>query len=199
MDFRLAPGILIPRPETEILVEAAIKHLKNVKDPRFVEAGVGSGCISISILGTIPESRAIATDISTIALEVARKNAEAHNVLDRLDLRQMDLLGGVHGRYDAVISNPPYIPNAEIEQLQPEVRDYEPHTALSGGPDGLDIVRRLVNDSRHILRSGGVLIMETGAGQATAVADLFDSLIWGKPDFINDLQAIPRVVIAARR
>jgi release factor glutamine methyltransferase len=199
LEFAVTRGVLIPRPETELLVEAAIEHLRELKDPTFVEAGVGSGCISVSILHSLARSKAIATDISPVAIETAQMNAAAHGVLDRLDLRKTDLLAGLSGMVDLVVSNPPYIPDGDIARLQPEVRDYEPHGALAGGPDGLDVVRRLARDSGHILEPGGVLMMEIGAGQAAAVAGLFDGDEWGTPNFLNDRQAIPRVVIAKRQ
>ena len=196
LEFRVAPGVLIPRPETEVLVEAAIEHLRKFEGPTFVEAGVGSGCISVSILHSVPNASALATDISPVPIEIARENAVRHDVAERLELRETDLLAGVGGKFDLVVSNPPYIPDLDIEGLQSEVRDFEPRRALAGGPDGLEIIRRLVRDSGQILKAGGVLIMEIGAGQAAAVADLFDPSEWGSPEVRNDLQAIPRVVVA---
>lgn len=199
LEFTVVPGVLIPRPETEILVEAAVAYLEKLESPSFLEAGVGTGCISISVLHSIRTATGIGTDISPVALGIAAQNARRHGIDDRLELLQANLLGGISGEFQLIVSNPPYIPGGEIDSLQPEVRDYEPRDALEGGPDGLDIIRRLVRDSGHILITGGVLMMEIGAGQAPAVADLFDSATWGKPEFRNDLQAIPRVVIAARR
>jgi release factor glutamine methyltransferase len=199
LEFMVAPGVLIPRPETEVLVEAAIEHLQHQEHPTFVEAGVGSGCISVSILHSLETATAVATDISPAALKIAQKNATRHRVNDRLELRSTDLLDGVVSKPDLVISNPPYIPDADIPRLQPEVRDFEPREALAGGMDGLHVIRRLVVDASHILGARGVLMMEIGAGQATAVADLFDADEWGSPEFRNDLQAIPRIIIAERK
>jgi release factor glutamine methyltransferase len=200
LEFDVVPGVLIPRPETEVLVEAAIERIRDVERPIFVEAGVGSGCISVSILHSVANATAIATDISPIAIDLARKNAAKHGVSDRLEIRNADLLNGsISGEISLVVSNPPYIPDADIESLQPEVRDYEPVQALAGGYDGLDIIRKLTRQTGHILASGGVLIMEIGAGQAAAVVDLFDSDEWGPPEFGYDLQAFPRVVIATRK
>ncbi|HEY2847551.1 MAG TPA: peptide chain release factor N(5)-glutamine methyltransferase [Pyrinomonadaceae bacterium] len=199
LEFAVARGVLIPRPETELLVEAALEHLRKRENAIFVEAGVGSGCISISMLHSLPNARAVATDISSIALDTAQKNASRHGVDDRLELRSADLLSGLTGEFGLIVTNPPYIPDAGIAGLQPEVRDFEPREALAGGADGLDLIRRLVIEAGHILRPGGVLMMEIGAGQATAVAELFDPDKWGSPEFQNDLQAIPRVVIARRR
>ena len=199
IEFAVAPGVLIPRPETEILVEAAVEYLQQFKAPTFVEAGVGTGCLSVSILHSVPDTTAIATDLSSVAIEIARQNANRHGVGERLELRQTDLLTGIGGKFHLVVSNPPYIPDGDIQCLQPEVRDFEPSEALAGGPDGLDIVRRLVRDSGHILDTGGVLMMEIGAGQAAAASDLFDPAVWRQPEFREDLQAIPRVVIAAHK
>jgi release factor glutamine methyltransferase len=199
LEFEVAPGVLIPRPETELLVEAAVEHLKGYDALTFAEAGIGSGCISVSILRTLPNVSAIATDISQAAIDIAEKNAARHGVADRLEIRKTDLLEGLVGPFELIVSNPPYIPDGDIDSLQPEVRDFEPRGALAGGSDGLDIIRRLVRDSGHILNVRGVLMMEIGAGQATAVASLFDSREWGSPEFRYDLQAIPRVVIAHRK
>lgn len=199
LDFSVAPGVLIPRPETEILVEAAIEVLRPLQRPTFVEAGVGSGCISISILHSVPTSSAIATDLSDTALALTASNAHEIGVAHRLELRKADLFGGVAGNFDLVVSNPPYIPDRDVLELQAEVRDFEPHSALAGGPDGLDIVRRIVADARHILRCGGVLMLEIGAGQAAAVEQLFDLSIWEAPGTRYDLQAIARVITARLR
>lgn len=199
LDFEVAAGVLIPRPETEILVEAAVKHLNTLWSPRFAEAGVGSGCISVSILYSVPNATAVSTDLNPAALDLAARNAARHHVDARITLEQTDLFAGVKGPFDLVVSNPPYIPDADIATLQNEVRDYEPHTALAGGPDGLDIVRRIVNDARHILAPGGVLMMEIGAGQAPDVERIFDPAYWAVPAFLNDLQGIPRMVSARLR
>jgi release factor glutamine methyltransferase len=200
LEFEVAPGVLIPRPETEVLVEAAIEHLRRIRSPGFVEVGAGSGCISVSLLHSVPDATAIATDISATALEIAGRNAARHQVAQRLELLRGNLLGRTTAAVTTlVVSNPPYIPQKDIAGLQPEVRDYEPTEALVGGIDGLDFIRQLVRESSHILPPGGVLMMEIGAGQAAAVAALFDSDEWGSPEFREDLQAIPRVVIAARK
>ncbi|MFL6373521.1 MAG: peptide chain release factor N(5)-glutamine methyltransferase [Pyrinomonadaceae bacterium] len=199
LDFIVAPGVLIPRPETEILVAAVIEHLQTSHNPRFVEVGIGSGCISISVLHSIPTATAVATDLSSAAIDMATQNASRHGVGERLELRQGNLLTGVDEGPDLIVSNPPYIPDPDIENLQAEVRDFEPHTALAGGPDGLDVIRRLIVESSHILHSGGVLLIEIGADQAAAVADLLNTPDWATPEFRKDLQAIPRVVTVGRR
>ncbi|HEV7698686.1 MAG TPA: peptide chain release factor N(5)-glutamine methyltransferase [Pyrinomonadaceae bacterium] len=196
LEFDVVPGVLIPRPETEILVEAAVNVISSHHEPRFIEAGVGSGCISVSILHSVPAARAIATDVSISALQLAAQNALKHGVAARLKLREADLFAGVEGSFDLIVSNPPYIPDGDIGGLQAEVRDFEPIGALAGGRDGLDIIRLIVADSCHLLRPGGVLIMEIGEGQAAAVKGLFEPRVWQTPKFLADLQAIDRVVIA---
>ena len=194
--FEVTPDVLIPRPETEILIEASIEFLQTADNPRFCEVGIGAGCIAVSILHSVKNTTAVATDVSKAALSVAARNAAKHGVHDRLNLREADLFDNIGGQFDLIVSNPPYIPDSDIEQLQPEVRDFEPRTALEGGDDGLDIVRRIVSDSRQFLRPGGVLLIEIGHDQAEKVANLFDKDVWGEVEFLRDLQNIDRVVRA---
>lgn len=199
LDFVVEPEVLIPRPETEILVEAAIDVLSNLETPRFCEIGVGSGCVSISMLVNLPNASAIAADVSRTALAVAERNAVTHQVHERIDLIESDLFANVEGKFDLIVSNPPYIPAEDIDALQIEVRDYEPLTALSGGPGGLEIVRRLITEAPTHLVAGGSLMMEIGIGQSADVATMFDPLIWHESRFLPDLQQIPRTVIAKLR
>ncbi|MEQ1645354.1 MAG: peptide chain release factor N(5)-glutamine methyltransferase, partial [Pyrinomonadaceae bacterium] len=160
LDFVVEPEVLIPRPETEILVEAAIAELSCLQTPRFCEVGVGSGCVSISILVNLPNAKAVGVDVSRSAIAVAERNAVTHNVTDRFELIESDLFANIKGRFDLIVSNPPYIPVEDIETLQIEVRDYEPLTALSGGPGGLDIVKRIISEAPVHLVTSGSLIME---------------------------------------
>lgn len=195
LDFEVTPDVLIPRPETEILVERAIEIIHRSPDATFCEVGVGSGCISVSVLSQSPRARAIGLDVSTSALQIARRNAERHKVGERLDLRESNVYRSLSGeKFDLILSNPPYIPDADINGLQPEVRDFEPHLALDGGVDGLDIIRRLVTQAPDYLLSGGFLLMEIGIGQAEAVPAMFDRERWSAPDLLPDLQGIPRLV-----
>ena len=195
LDFEVTSDVLIPRPETEILVEAAIRELKKLNSPTFCEIGVGSGCISASILANLPDATAIATEISDQALVVAKRNAEKHGVTDRLILKHGDLFDGVTGRFDMIVSNPPYIPADDEKNLQPEVLDYEPHNALFAGLDGLDIVRRLVMVAPQHLNPGGTILIEIGYGQERLVREMFDDGVWEKPVFLQDLQGIARIVV----
>jgi release factor glutamine methyltransferase len=195
----ITPDVLIPRPETEILVEEAVRLLRLAETSRFAEAGAGSGCISVSILHSVPNASATATDISAAALAVARENARRHSVAARLEFLETDLLNGITGPFDLIVSNPPYIPNAQIAGLEPEVREHEPRLALSGGDDGLDIVRRLIDGSPRLLRPGGSLLIEIGFDQSEQVRSLFASDKWHGVEFLPDLQGIPRIAKAMRK
>ena len=197
LDFAVTPDVLIPRPETEILVEAAIKELQKLENPKFCEIGVGSGCISVSILHHVPTTTAIGIDISEKALAVARRNADHHAVADRLSLQIGDVFAGVTEKFDMIVSNPPYIPDADLTTLQPEVRDHEPHLALFSGSDGLDVLRRIVADAPKYLKPSGLLLMEIGFAQWNSVGELFNPSIWRAYEFLNDMQGIPRIVKAS--
>ncbi|MEQ1604025.1 MAG: peptide chain release factor N(5)-glutamine methyltransferase [Pyrinomonadaceae bacterium] len=199
LEFAVAPGVLIPRPETELLVEEAINILSELRNPRIFEIGVGSGCISISILHNIPLATAFGVDISEIALEIAAKNAEYHKVADRLTLQHGDVYQGVEGKFDLIVSNPPYIPDSDLALLQQEVRSFEPHSALFGGDDGLDIVRRIIADAPKFLEKGGHILIEIGFTQAARVIELYDDAIWCECGFIRDLQGIERIAKARLR
>ncbi|MFT3744119.1 MAG: peptide chain release factor N(5)-glutamine methyltransferase [Pyrinomonadaceae bacterium] len=201
LEFIVAPGVLIPRPETELLVEDAIKLLSGCSNPHFLEIGVGSGCISVSILHNVPNATAIGVDISETALSIAAANANQHNVANRLILTSSNVYESVdvHTRFDLIVSNPPYIPDSDLPTLQSEVREFEPHSALFGGNDGLNIVRRIVSDAPRFLKIGGHILIEIGFGQAASVKELFDGSIWDEIGFIRDLQGIERHVKAKFR
>ncbi len=199
LEFEVTPDVLIPRPETEILVEEAIKLLSNIENPRFCEVGVGSGCISVSILANVPHATAIGVDISPAALKVAQSNAEHHNVAERLTLLESDVFSNVTGKFDLIASNPPYIPARDIDSLQTEVRDHEPHSALDGGADGLTIIKNLIFRSPVFLTRQGTLLIEIGFDQAAKVRELFDREVWSEPKFLPDLQGISRIVKADRQ
>lgn len=196
MEFEVAAGVLIPRPETEILVEAAVEGLTTLADPVFLELGVGSGCISAAILKTVPAARADAVDISDEALSAAGRNAGLHNVADRLHLIKSDLFANVTGRFDLIVSNPPYINARDLQTLQPEVRLFEPHAALSGGPDGLDIIKRIIAEAPEFLKPNGGILIEIGYDQADQVIKLLDPSLWHNLEFFPDLQGIKRIVKA---
>jgi release factor glutamine methyltransferase len=197
LEFEVSRDVLIPRPETEILVEAAIDALRNVSAPHLCEIGVGSGCISVSILKNLPNATAIAADVSDGAIRVAAKNAEKHSVTDRLAFVRSNVFENVDGvDFDAIVSNPPYIAASDIELLQEEVRSFEPRSALAGGPDGLDIVKQIIEDAPKYLSAGGLLLIEIGWDQSERVADMLDNDIWKDVEFLPDLQGIPRILRA---
>lgn len=197
LDFLVTPDVLIPRPETELIVEAGIKILKDRKNPRFCEVGVGSGCISIALLSEIPAAEAVGLDVSENALRVAEKNAEKHRVRDRFELRISDVFSALTDeKFDLIVSNPPYVPIEDFATLQAEVRDFEPHVALSDGGSGLSIIEKIIRQAPRFLDAEGFLLMEIGFNQSAIVREMFDPDIWHQPEFLPDLQGIPRMVRA---
>lgn len=195
LEFDVGSAVLIPRPETETLVEATIGLLSD-RPCTIADLGVGSGAIAVSLAASLPESHICGTDCSKEALEIARRNAKKHGVGPRVDLRNGDLLEPLYGlAFDAVVSNPPYIRSDEIPRLEPEVALYEPHGALDGGPDGLDYYRRIVPDARRHLRPGGFLAVEVGAGQSSQISDLFRENGYIDVRAVRDLAGIERVVL----
>jgi release factor glutamine methyltransferase len=200
LNFEVTPAVLIPRPATETLVVAAIERLKMLETPRVLDLGTGSGCIAISLAVRLPSARIIATDSSIEALAVAQRNAACHHVENRVEFRHGDLDSPVLGGFfSAVVSNPPYVPSADIATLAVEVRDHEPRSALDGGGDGLDFIRRIVAGAPTHLDAGGWLVCEFGAGQESALV----SLIGESPDLqldriVVDGDGISRVAVARR-
>lgn len=201
LEFAVSPAVLIPRPETEMLVERAIGLLIGSKQRSFCEVGVGSGCISIATLSNVLNASAVGLDVSREALGVARRNAAANNVANRLDLRESDVFASLaeDERFDLIVSNPPYVPAPDLNGLQREVRDYEPWVALTDGNDGLSIIRSIVARSPQFLKPGGVLMFEFGMGQAEDVQAMFSPEIWQSAQVENDLQGIPRMIMADLR
>ena len=199
--FRVSPAVLIPRPETELLVERAIALAREADraDPRAADVGVGSGAIAVTLAREWPQGRVIATDPSAAALEVARANAETHGVADRIEFRDSAFLDGVAGEVDLVVSNPPYVARRDRAALPPDVGLFEPACALFGGEDGLDVIRGLIPRAAEKTRLGGWLVMEMGAGQADAVRQLIAADGRYEPaETIRDHQGIERVVSARR-
>jgi release factor glutamine methyltransferase len=198
LDFEVTPEVLIPRPETELLVETALKILDETSQPpRVCDVGTGSGCIPIALLHERPSAQAIGLDISFPALRVAARNAARHDVKERLALVASDCLAALdpqRARFHMIVSNPPYVAEDALSGLQREVRDHEPHVALTPGTDGLSIIRRLIEDTPRFLEQGGHLLMEIGYDQHEAVGELIDSQVWQLLDIHKDLQGIPRIV-----
>jgi release factor glutamine methyltransferase len=200
--FRVAPGVLIPRPETEILVEKALGLIENrsLSDVRFVDIGTGSGCIAISIAHEIPSALGWAIDISAAALRIARENAIRHKVNERISLVQSDLLECFPPKecFDLVLCNPPYVARRDSGSLPSEVRDYEPREALFGGEDGLEMYRRLLPEVFSRLATGGYLLLEAGAGQAEWIGQQAKKEGFSLEMTVNDLQGIPRCIVARK-
>ncbi|MBX7170731.1 MAG: peptide chain release factor N(5)-glutamine methyltransferase [Pyrinomonadaceae bacterium] len=197
LDFEVNEDVLIPRPETEIIVENAIEILQKIENPNFCEVGTGSGCISVSILHNVPKANAIGLDISSNALGITRKNAGNYNLLNRLELRKSDVFSALsQTKFDLIVSNPPYIPSEDIAHLQAEVRDFEPLNALTDGKNGLTIIEKIINQSPEFLHPNGFLLMEIGFNQSEDVQKMFSDEIWQSVEILPDLQGIPRTVKA---
>ena len=198
LPFKVTPAVLIPRPETEHLVEAVLQRLPQNQPLRIVDIGTGSGAIAIALAVHLPQAHITALDLSTEALAIASTNAQTNNVANRITFLQSDLLSAIanEGPYDAIVSNPPYIPQTDHPTLHPEVRDHEPHTALFAGDEGLDIYRRLIPQAHTLLKPNGLIALEIGHGQRDALAALLYG--WHNVNFVDDLQHIPRVALATR-
>ncbi len=205
LDFEVNPAVLIPRPESEIVVAAALGFIAGAPDARVLDIGTGSGAIAIAIAVNAPRVRVTAVDISADAIAVASRNAQHHRVEDRVTFRRADCFeildgGPALGSFEVIVSNPPYLDDAEIAALEPDVRGYEPRVALRAGAGGLDILRRIaagVPQHQH-LASAGELIVEVGAEQAAAVAKLVEEAGLRVVSVINDFAGHSRVVRARR-
>lgn len=198
-DFLVTPAVLIPRPETEMIVSKSIEFLSGRSSPRFLDVGTGSGCIAISILKHVPGASAVAVDISAEALKVAAKNADTHGVNEELELKVSDVYSQVgNEQFDLIVSNPPYIPAEDIEGLQPEVRDHEPLGALTDGGVGTAVIDRVINGAFERLTSGGLLLVEIGIGQDQTVLNAAKTLEWGLTAIEKDFQGIPRMLVFKR-
>jgi release factor glutamine methyltransferase len=195
MDFKVTRDVLIPRPETERVVEALLARAERDRMLRIADVGTGSGAIAVALARALPNSEITAMDLSQPALAVARENVERHGLLKQVRFAHADLLAGCAPHsFDAVVSNPPYV--AESEALEAQVRDYEPASALYAGPTGLEVFERLIPQAREMLRPGGWLILEFGCGQREALRELLAG--WTELDFAEDLQGIPRVASVQR-
>jgi release factor glutamine methyltransferase len=231
LEFEVTPAVLIPRPETEHVMEVALARLgeRGIKihmdtgAPReklqVADVGTGSGCLAVALAWELPHSQVFATDISAPALEIARRNAARHRVADRISFLQCDLLAGLaptdpssvgarhavpasaasRPLFDLIVSNPPYIAHNEAAHLQREVRDHEPRAALFGGPTGVEMYQRLIDQARDLLRDRGILVLELGHDSAEYVRKIFDVRPeWTKVAITMDLAGIPRVLAAER-
>lgn len=206
LDFLVSPAVLIPRPETEHLIETVLELVRasetDGQDPSaqrlsIADVGTGSGCIAVVLAKEFPQAEVHAIDISAAAIGVARTNASRHHVDAQIHFHQSDMLSGFQpGFFDLVVSNPPYVGMSEQAQLQTEVRDFEPHRALFAGLDGMDVIRRLVPAAHNALKPGGFLVMEIGSSLAKPVAELLKA--WDSAIVTRDLQSLPRVARARK-
>ncbi len=194
LNFFVTPDVLIPRPDTEILAQLTIENLSG--DKFFADLGTGSGALAVSVLKYTKNSRAVAVDISNAALNVAKFNAKKIGVSDRIDFFFGDLFAPLQNqKFNAIISNPPYIPTAEIKSLQAEVQT-EPIIALDGGSDGLNFYRQIITAAPNYLTSGGFCAVEIGSTQANAVKNIFTAAGFTEIEILQDLAGLDRVVIA---
>jgi release factor glutamine methyltransferase len=200
LPFRVTPDVLIPRPETEILVEKAIELAPPAGPLAVADVGTGSGCIAVAFAHFVPHARVAAIDLSQDALAVARENAAANLVLPRVTFLRGNLLDFIRPgpRFHMILSNPPYIPGGEVDALDPIVREHEPRLALFGGESGLDLCSRILQAAAALLLPSGVLLMEIGAGQAKAVSGLVYKNGLRLDSIIEDLRGIPRCVVARK-
>jgi release factor glutamine methyltransferase len=198
LELRVSPAVLTPRPDTEFVVEAALQALPKDALSRVLDLGVGSGAILLSILHERPYATGVGVDISRAALEIARANADALGLADRVEWREGSWAEGVDDVFDFVVSNPPYIASADIVGLQPEVARYEPHLALDGGADGLDAYRAIGASLPRLLKPGAGFALEVGLGQAEAVTALIEAQGLSTSEPRRDLAGIPRVVVGER-
>lgn len=203
MDFIVTPAVLIPRPETEHVIEVVLKlnDASRTSSPggptHIVDVGTGSGCIALALAKDLPHTEIHATDISSAALEVAHANAARHQLESRIHFHQTDLLQGLDPlAFDFVVSNPPYVGESEADQVQLEVRKFEPRNAVFAGPTGLEVIQRLIPQAHAALKPGGWLVIEISGSIADRVKHLLDG--WNQVQITNDLQGIPRVASAQK-
>ncbi|MFZ5813722.1 MAG: peptide chain release factor N(5)-glutamine methyltransferase [Bacillota bacterium] len=200
LTFRVTPAVLIPRLDTETLVREAVARLAGRGPVRVADIGTGSGAIAVAVAHLLPEATVVAVDLSREALAVAAENARLNRVADRVEFRQGDLLTPLATeRYDAILSNPPYVGEAELPGLMPEVRDWEPHLALTPGPDAYEIYRRLFAEAPARLKPGGLLGVEVGIRQAPVVAALLRQAGFGPVTVHRDTAGVERAVLAAKQ
>jgi release factor glutamine methyltransferase len=199
LPFRVTPHVLIPRPETEHLVETVIALCRGMERPRIVDVGTGSGAIAVGLAHELPQAQVTATDLSDAAIEIAQENAARNGLAGRIRLVQGDLLGPFAGQqFDVVASNPPYVSTADRATLAVEVREHEPAMALFAGADGMTMYRRLIPQAAAVLVTGGHIVLEIGYDQKQAIGNLLAESGYQEVEFVPDLQGIARVAIGRR-
>ncbi len=206
LELAVSSACLIPRPETELLVQHGIEFLRSRKAPyRVLDLCTGSGCIAVAIAKNVPEALVVATDIDDEALNVAAQNVEKHDLSERVQLLSGDLFDPIvpqldNGHFDLIVANPPYVSDAEMETLDKNVKDYEPIKALKAGPDGLDLIKRIVARAPEFMTEDGALMIEIGYQQSARVKSLLcDIGLFGEGRLVQDDQGHERVVIAYRK
>ncbi|HTZ74949.1 MAG TPA: peptide chain release factor N(5)-glutamine methyltransferase [Candidatus Aquilonibacter sp.] len=209
LDFEVTSAVLIPRPETEYLVEVALARIgaeNRSESVRIADVGTGSGCIAVTLAKELPNAQILATDISAAALDVAQRNAARHNVANQIQFAEADLLELTCHRspthpsqlFDLIVSNPPYVANSDRDTLQREIREHEPEIALFGGPTGLEIYAHLIEQAESRLAQNGVLVVESGYGAAERIREMIEARsVWQDITVTNDLAGIPRVLAAS--
>jgi release factor glutamine methyltransferase len=199
LPFQVTRDVLIPRPETEHLVEKVVELAGRFAAPRIVDVGAGSGAIAVALAAKLPEARVTAIDISDAALALAKRNAAGNGVADRIRFLAGDLLGPISGeQFEIIVSNPPYVAEGDRDSLAVEVREYEPPVALFAGADGMDVYRRLIPQAFRALARGGFIALEIGYGQNAAIRALLAGAGFEDVELTADLQGIPRVAAARR-
>ncbi len=206
LEFTVTPDVLIPRPETELILESILRPGED-RNRRLliIDLCTGSGCIAVSLAKELPQASILATDKSPKAISIAGENARRHGVADSIQFFEGDLFVpleelDIHGQVDIIAANPPYVPSVDYSILQPEVRDYEPEIALFAGPDGTEIHRRILEKAPAFLKEHGTLIMEMGAGQADTLVQMARRVgLYHPPDILKDLAGIDRVISARKK
>lgn len=201
LEFEVTPDVLIPRPETELIIEEVVRLSASIPRPVIADIGTGSGCIAVTIARELPQAIVTASDISPAAIAIACRNAERHKLADRIQFIVGDLLEPLppEQQFDFIASNPPYVRAEEIEGLQREVRDWEPRLALTDNADGLTFFRRLFSEAHSRLKPGGYLLCEMGYKQSEKVCALVDETLWETPQILSDLQGIPRTIALRKK
>jgi release factor glutamine methyltransferase len=202
IDLIVTPAVLIPRPETEHVIETVLacvgRTLLSATPLRLIDVGTGSGCIALALTKELPQAEIHATDVSSAALEIARANAARHQLQSHIHFREADLLTGVdNDSFDFIVSNPPYVGESEEDQVQLEVRKFEPRNAVFAGPTGVEVIARLIPQAHAALRVGGWLVMEISGTIVEATKQLLTG--WEEIQIVTDLQGIPRVVAARKK
>jgi release factor glutamine methyltransferase len=200
MDLIVSPAVLIPRPETEHMIETVLARVRQAPSPaklRIIDVGTGSGCIALALAKELPDADIHATDISPTALDIARANAARHQLTSQIQFHEADLLEGIQREsFDFVVSNPPYVGESEEDQVQLEVRKFEPRQAVFAGPTGLEVIERLIPQAHEVLKPGGWLMIEMSGTIADRVRNTLND--WREYQITNDLQGIPRVASAQK-